>query len=245
MWLLHFSVFWQVFPHGSISRVHGAWVVWKRIDSVKCKKLSLQRVSVLFTSLPHGHDRNWPAGHGPQSPLWHFTLHRCLPHSNNLLHIFSHDQTALLQFRSWVLLPHTHFCWLFFVHGGHSAWQTPLHVWMPQASNFEHYCIGIMNIKQLMRTKKRLLAVCYRTLFPHFHDSCTQRMVRKLDLPHSHEVAMVCEQGGHGPGWQSIMHWCEQRPYCDFSGFSQSSPHECGTSHRWLAGFNSFLQKQM
>lgn len=31
MWLPHFKVFWQVFPHGSISTVHGAWVVWKRV----------------------------------------------------------------------------------------------------------------------------------------------------------------------------------------------------------------------
>lgn len=95
-------------------------------------------VAIWLTSLPHGHDRNNPAGHGPQSPLWHLTLHRCRPHSYKLLHIFSHDQIMLLQSRSCVLLPHIHFCWLFFVHGEHCAWQTSLHVCIPHASNFKH-----------------------------------------------------------------------------------------------------------
>lgn len=91
-----------------------------------------------ITSLPQGHDLNRPEGHGPQSPLWHLTLHRCRPHSYDLLHVFSHDHTMLLQSRSCVLLPHRHCCWLFFVHGGHSAWHGSLHVCIPQASNFEH-----------------------------------------------------------------------------------------------------------
>lgn len=44
------------------------------------------------------------------------------------------------------------------------------------------------------------LRMIFFTLFPHFQVRCAQRMIRRLDLLHSHDVEMVCEHGGHGPG---------------------------------------------
>jgi hypothetical protein len=113
-------IFWHVSPHDSVTS-------------------SEQGAIVSF--LPHGQNRGKLRGHSPQLSMWHTCSHLWSPQSNGRLQTFLHLHTSSKQFLSLVSLPHTHFCGLFFLHGGHwlRSWQGWRHGWMPQASFSGHW----------------------------------------------------------------------------------------------------------